>query len=71
MDIHDKVEAIVDYATKNSFELIIMGSRGLSTLKGFVFGSLAHTVLNKSPLPVLLIKKLPQDYIDNFLAEDF
>lgn len=69
MDKSDTVDAIIDYATKNSSELIIMGSRGLSTFKGFIFGSLAHTVLSKSTLPVLLIKKLPQGYIDNYLAD--
>lgn len=68
-DISDTVDAILDYATKNSIELIIMGTRGLSTLKGVIFGSLAYEVLNKSTLPVLLIKKLPQDYIDSYLSE--
>ncbi len=69
IDISGKADAIIDYVTKNPFELIIMGSRGRSTFKGFLVGSLAHTVLNKSPLPVLLIKKLPQDYIDSFLSD--
>ena len=67
-DISNTVEVIVDYATKNSFELIIMGTRGLSTLNGFIFGSLAHNVLNKSSVPVLLIKKLPQEFIDSYLS---
>jgi len=65
----DTADAIIDYASKNSFELIIMGTRGLSTLKGLIFGSLAHDVLDKSTLPVLLIKKLPQDIIDSYLSD--
>lgn len=69
-EISETVEVILDYATKNLFELIIMGTRGLSTLHGLIYGSLAHTVLNKSPIPVLLIKKLPQDFIDTYLADN-
>ncbi|EGW39537.1 universal stress protein [Desulfosporosinus sp. OT] len=68
-EISDTVDVILDYATKNLFELIVMGSRGLSSLKGLIFGSVAHYVLNKSEIPVLLIKKLPQDFIDNYLAD--
>ena len=64
--ISDTVEAIIDYATNNSFKLIIMGTRGLTTLKGLIFGCLAHNVLNRSPIPVLLVKKLPQEFIDNY-----
>jgi len=67
-DTTDIEDSIIDYATKGSFELIIMGTRGLSALNGLVFGSLAHNVLDKSPIPVLLIKKLPQDFINNYLS---
>ncbi|MDQ7092397.1 universal stress protein [Desulfosporosinus sp. PR] len=63
--ISETVEALIDYATQRSFELIIMGTRGLTTLKGLIFGCLAHNLLNKSPIPVLLVKKLPQEFIDN------
>ena len=64
-NIIDVAETIIDYATKNSFKMIIAGTRGLSDIKGLVFGSFAHTMLNRSPVPVLLIKKLPQEFIDN------
>ncbi|EHQ87741.1 universal stress protein [Desulfosporosinus youngiae] len=67
--IPDTVEAIIEYATKKNFELIIMGTRGPSSLKGLMYGSLAHSVLNKSHIPVLLIKKLPQEFIDHFCAD--
>lgn len=69
IDMSETVDTIINYATKNSIELIVMGTRGLSTLKGLIFGSLAHNVLDKSTLPVLLIKKLPQDYIDDYLSD--
>jgi len=68
-DVSETVEMIVDYTTKNLFDLIIIGTRGLSTLKGVIFGSFSHEVLNKSTIPVLLIKKLPQEFIDSYLSE--
>jgi len=66
--IADTVDALLDYAEKKHFKLIIMGTRGLTTLKGLIFGCLAHNVLNRSPIPVLLIKKLPQDFIDGYCS---
>ena len=67
-ELSNTVDVILDYATKNSFELIVIGTRGLSSLKGLIFGSLAHNLLNKSVIPVLLIKKLPQTFIDSYLS---
>ena len=66
--IPDTVDAILNYASKNGFDLIIMGTRGLTSLKGLIRGSLAHSVLNKSTIPVLLIKKLPQKFIDRYCS---
>lgn len=62
-------DALVDYATKHSYKMIIMGTRGLTSFQGLLFGSLAHNVLTKDAVPVLLIKKLPQEFIDNFCLE--
>ncbi|MDR3602342.1 MAG: universal stress protein [Desulfosporosinus sp.] len=53
--ISDTVDVILDYATNKSFEFIIIGTRRLTTLKRLIFGCLALSVLNKSPIPVLLI----------------
>jgi nucleotide-binding universal stress UspA family protein len=64
--ISDTAKAILGYSTKNTFELIIMGTRGLTSLKGLIYGSLAHSVLNKSNIPVLLVKKLPQEFVDRY-----
>jgi nucleotide-binding universal stress UspA family protein len=55
--ISDTVDVILDYATNRSFEFIIMGTRRLTTLKRIFFGCLAQSVLNKSSIPVMLIKK--------------
>lgn len=69
-DKSDIADIISDYATKNLFELLIMGTRGPSSLKGLIAGSLAHTVLYKSTIPVLLVKKLPQEFIDSYLSDN-
>ena len=68
-DKADTADMIIDYAIKNSFQLLIMGTRGLPTLKGLVSGSLAQMVRNKSSIPVLLVKKLPQEFIDSYLSD--
>jgi nucleotide-binding universal stress UspA family protein len=46
---------ILDYAQKSKCDLIIMGSRGLSGFKEFL-GSVSHTVVQQSPIAVLLVK---------------
>lgn len=68
-DKSDTADIIIEYATNNSFNLLIMGTRGLPALKGLISGCLAKRVLNKSPIPVLLIKKLPQEFIDSYLSD--
>jgi len=57
--ISETIEALYDYASKNSYNLIIMGTRGLMTLKVLLFGCL----VNNSPIPMLLVKKLPKGLI--------
>ena len=47
---------MLDYANRNGVDLIVMGSRGLGTMKQY-FGSVAHTVLNVTHIPTLVIKE--------------
>jgi YjbE family integral membrane protein len=49
-------EAISDYAGRNRFDLILMGTRGLGTYTGAALGSVAQGVAQRSPVPVLLVK---------------
>lgn len=49
-------KAILDYSHRNDIDLIVMGSRGLGTMKQY-FGSVAHAVLNVTEIPTLIIKK--------------
>lgn len=46
---------IMNYVKNNNCDLIIMGSRGLSGIKEFL-GSVSHTVVQQSMVPVLIVK---------------
>lgn len=47
-------EVIVQEAKSGDYDLIVMGSRGLSDLEGVILGSNAHKVLSAAHCPVLL-----------------
>ena len=46
---------ILNHAKEHSCDLIIMGSRGLTGIKEFL-GSVSHTIVQHSQIPVLIIK---------------
>ena len=48
--------AIVDIATIEQCDLIIMGSRGLTNLAGLIVGSVTNRVLQTAPCSVLVVK---------------
>lgn len=48
--------AIVDYANKELFDLVIIGSRGLNSLQEMVLGSVSHKVVKRVKCPVLIVK---------------
>lgn len=47
---------IVEYARRNGFNLILIGSRGMSELKELFLGSVSHNVVQHSQVPVLVVK---------------
>jgi nucleotide-binding universal stress UspA family protein len=49
-------EAIVREAASGDYDLIVMGSRGLSDLEGVILGSTAHAVLTEASCPVLIVR---------------
>ena len=49
-------QAIADYIAKNGCDHVIMGTRGLGSIKGMVLGSVTTKVLNLVDVPVTLIK---------------
>lgn len=50
-------DAIMEYATKIGAELIVVGSRGLSTFKSILLGSVSAKLVHESKIPVLVVKK--------------
>lgn len=49
-------EKICEIARIENCEMIIMGSRGRSDLKGLFLGSVTHRVLQQAPCPVLVVR---------------
>ena len=52
----DEGPTINEFAHKNSFDLIVIGSRGQSGIKEAFLGSTSNYVLHKSKIPVLIVK---------------
>ena len=49
-------DKIVETAKEGMFDLIVIGSRGLSGIKEFFLGSVSNRVADKAPCPVLIVK---------------
>ena len=49
-------EAILNVAEVRNIELIVMGTRGMGSLKGLLIGSTSQKVLSHAQCPVLLAK---------------
>jgi nucleotide-binding universal stress UspA family protein len=49
-------QAIVDFAKKYKFDLIVMGYRGMNPAKEAFLGSTSQFVVHVSKLPVLIVK---------------
>ncbi|MFP3063928.1 MAG: universal stress protein [Sulfolobus sp.] len=52
----DPATAVLEYASKNGVDLIVTGSRGLSTFKRIILGSVSTKIVQDSKIPVLVIK---------------
>lgn len=50
------VETIVEFATKENVDLIVMGTRGLGGLKKLVLGSVSSGVVSHAPCSVLIVR---------------
>jgi nucleotide-binding universal stress UspA family protein len=47
---------ILAYAENSNVDLIVMGSRGLSSIEGLVMGSVSERVLRAAPCPVTIVR---------------
>lgn len=56
IDKGDPAEVILAHAERGNFDHIIMGSRGVSELKGVELGSVSHKVIHLASSRVTLVK---------------
>lgn len=61
---------IVQRAAQERSHLLVMGTRGLSDIKGFLLGSVARKVASTAPCPLLVIKRPLQSANRVLLAVD-
>ena len=51
-----EAEEIVGFALEKKFDLIVIGARGLGSVKEVFLGSVSNGVIHKSKIPVLIVK---------------
>jgi nucleotide-binding universal stress UspA family protein len=55
--VDDRVDnGVLRVADEISADIIVMGTRGLSTLQGAIMGSVSHALIEKATCPVLIVK---------------
>lgn len=54
-------DAILSNAEKSRPDLVVVGSRGMNDLPGYLLGSISRTVLTHGPCSVLTVKQPPPD----------
>jgi nucleotide-binding universal stress UspA family protein len=60
-------KTILDYASEKFFELVIMGSHGVSGLREYFIGSTAEKIIRQSAVPVLITKNYYKGPIKNIV----
>ena len=50
-------EKIIETSKDESFDLIVIGNRGLGGIKEFLLGSVSDKVADEAPCPVLIVKQ--------------
>lgn len=51
-----EAEAIINVAATRQADLIVMGTRGLSSLTGLLLGSVSHKVIRHAHCPVMVVR---------------
>ena len=55
--VDDRVDAgVLRMADVTKADIIVMGTRGLSPLRGAIMGSVSHALIEKATCPVLIVK---------------
>ncbi|NJD59312.1 MAG: hypothetical protein C3F13_14265 [Anaerolineales bacterium] len=61
----DASTEILNYSQNNSIDIIAVGSRGLSEVKGWLLGSVSRKLVHYSPCSVLIVKRKDSDKFEN------
>lgn len=54
--IGDPATEIINHTNTYTYDLLLIGSRGLNLLQEFVMGSVSHKVVKHATIPVLIVK---------------
>lgn len=52
----EAAQGILEAADRHKADMIVLGARGLSDLKGLILGSVSHKVLNLTSRPCLIVR---------------
>ena len=55
-DLGDPAKIIIELAKNNDYDLIIMGSRGRSTFKELLLGSVTQKVAHHAKCPIMIVR---------------
>jgi nucleotide-binding universal stress UspA family protein len=53
----DAATEIIDYAKKNAVDIIVVGSRGLGAVRGWLMGSVSRKLVHYAPCSVMVVKQ--------------
>ncbi|MEZ5293317.1 MAG: universal stress protein [Vicinamibacterales bacterium] len=62
-EIGQPATTIVDYAVRESIDLIVMGTHGRGAVAHLLIGSVAENVVRRAPCPVLTVRPDEHDFV--------
>lgn len=66
----DPREEVINTANESAVDLLVVGARGLSTMKGLLLGSVSQAAARHAPCPVLVVKGHPRTLRNVLVAVD-